>query len=204
MILVNKDTKLIVQGITGKMGATHTKRMLNYGTNIVAGVTPGKSGQEVHGVSVYDTVKAAVKETGANASVIFVPPYLTYDAASEALSAGIKLLVVITEGIPPLDTMKMVQEVKEHNAYLIGPNCPGIITPGQCLIGILPGSIFKSGPIGMISKSGTLTYEIALALTEANLGQSTCVGVGGDPFKGLDYKETLTLLKKIQKQKRLY
>ncbi len=196
MILVNKDTKLIVQGATGKMGAAHTKRMLNYGTNIVAGVTPGKSGQEVHGVPVYDTVKAAVRQTGANASVIFVPPYLTYDAASEALAAGIKLLVVITEGIPPLDTIKMVQEVKEQNAYLIGPNCPGIITPGQCLIGILPGSIFKSGPIGMISKSGTLTYEIALALTEANLGQSTCVGVGGDPIKGLDYKETLTLFAK--------
>jgi len=196
MILVNKDTKLIVQGATGKMGAAHTKRMLNYGTNIVAGVTPGKSGQEVHGVPVYDTVKAAVRQTGANASVIFVPPYLTYDAASEALAAGIKLLVVITEGIPPLDTMKMVQEVKEQNAYLIGPNCPGIITPGQCLIGILPGSIFKSGPVGMISKSGTLTYEIALALTEANLGQSTCVGVGGDPIKGLDYEETLTLFAK--------
>lgn len=193
MILVNKDTKLIVQGATGKMGAAHTKRMLEYGTKIVGGVTPGKSGQQIHGVPVFDTVKEAVKQTGANASVLFVPPYLSYDAASEALAAGIKLLVVITEGIPPLDTMKMVQEVKQHKAYLIGPNCPGIITPGQCLIGILPGSIFKSGPVGMVSKSGTLTYEIALALTEANLGQSTCVGVGGDPIKGLDYQETLML-----------
>jgi succinyl-CoA synthetase alpha subunit len=167
--------------------------MLDYGTNVVGGVTPGKSGQQIHGVPVFDTVKEAIKKTGANASVIFVPPYLSYDAASEALAAGIKLLVVITEGIPPLDTMKMVQEVKQQKAHLIGPNCPGIITPGQCLIGILPGSIFKSGPIGMISKSGTLTYEIALALTEANLGQSTCVGVGGDPIKGLDYQETLML-----------
>ncbi len=193
MILVNKETKVIVQGATGKMGATHTKRMLAYGTKIVAGVTPGKSGQTVHDVPVFDTVKAAVKETGANASVIFVPPYLAYEAASEALAAGIKLLTVITEGVPPLDTLKMVQEVKEEKAYLIGPNCPGIITPGQCLIGILPGSIFKSGPIGMVSKSGTLTYEIALALTEANLGQSTCIGVGGDPIKGLDYQEVLTL-----------
>lgn len=196
MILVGKDTKLIVQGATGKMGATHLQRMLNYGTNIVAGVTPGKAGQSVHGVPVYDTMKEAVKETGANASVIFVPPYLTYDAASEALAAGIKVLVIITEGIPPLDTMKIVQETKEHGAYLIGPNCPGIITPGQCLIGILPGSIFKSGPVGMVSKSGTLTYEIALALTEANLGQSTCVGIGGDPIKGLDYKEVLLLFEK--------
>ncbi len=194
MILVNKETKVIVQGATGKMGATHTKRMLAYGTKIVAGVTPGKAGETVHGVPVYDTVKAAVKHTGATVSVIFVPPYLSYDAASEALAAGIKLLVVITEGIPPLDTAKMVQEVKEKQAYLIGPNCPGIITPGQCLIGILPGSIFKSGPVGMVSKSGTLTYEIALALTDAGLGQSTCVGVGGDPIKGLDYQEVLTLI----------
>ena len=196
MILVNKETKVIVQGATGKMGATHTKLMLAYGTRIVGGVTPGKSGETVHGVPVYDTVKTAVKETGANASVIFVPPYLAYDAACEALAAGIKLLVVITEGIPPLDTVKMVQEVKAHQAYLIGPNCPGIITPEQCLIGILPGSIFKAGSIGMVSKSGTLTYEIALALTEANLGQSTCIGVGGDPIKGMDYEEVLTLFEK--------
>ncbi len=196
MILIDKETKVIVQGATGKMGATHTKLMLNYGTKIVAGVTPGKSGETVHGVPVYDTVKQALKATGATASVIFVPPYLAYDAASEALAAGIKLLVVITEGIPPLDTVKMVQEVKDHQAYLIGPNCPGIITPEQCLIGILPGSIFKAGPVGMVSKSGTLTYEIALALTEANLGQSTCIGVGGDPIKGMDYEETLTLFEK--------
>lgn len=193
MILVDKKTKVIVQGATGKMGSAHTKRMLAYGTQIVAGVTPGKSGESVFGIPVYDTVKTAVKETGASASVIFVPPYLTYDAASEALAAGIKLLVVITEGIPPLDTVKMVQDVKEHKAYLIGPNCPGIITPGQCLLGILPGSIFKAGPVGMVSKSGTLTYEIALALTDANLGQSTCLGIGGDPIKGLDYQEVLTL-----------
>jgi len=196
MILVNKDTKVIVQGATGKMGATHTKHMLNYGTKIVAGVTPGKGGENVHGVPIYDTVKAAVKKTNAQASVIFVPPYLAYDAATEALAAGIKLLVLITEGIPPLDTAKLVQEVKTRKAQLIGPNCPGIITPGQCLIGILPGQLFKAGPIGMVSKSGTLTYEIALALTKANLGQSTCVGTGGDPIKGLDYQETLSLFEK--------
>ncbi len=196
MILVNKNTKVIVQGATGKMGATHTKLMLNYGTKIVAGVTPGKGGENVHGVPIYDTVKAAVEKTGADASVIFVPPYLAYDAASEALAAGIKLLVLITEGMPPLDTAKLVQEVKEHKAQLIGPNCPGIITPEQCLIGILPGSLFKAGPVGMVSKSGTLTYEIALALTKSNLGQSTCVGTGGDPIKGLDYQEVLALFEK--------
>ncbi len=193
MILVDKHTKVIVQGITGKMGAAHTKRMIEYGTNIVGGVTPGKGGEKMHGAPVFDTVKQAVEATEATCSVIFVPPYLALDAGCEALDAGISLLVLITEGIPPLDTAKLVAQVKAKGAKLIGPNCPGIITPGQSLIGILPGSIFKSGPVGMVSKSGTLTYEIALALTESGLGQSTCVGTGGDPIKGLDYQECLTL-----------
>jgi succinyl-CoA synthetase alpha subunit len=199
VILVNKETKVIVQGATGKMGSAHTKRMKEYGTKIVGGVTPGKGGEEVPGVPgvpVFDTVHEAVEKTGATVSCIFVPPYLALDAAAEALDAGIELLVLITEGIPPQDTAKLVSKVKEKNARLIGPNCPGIITPGQCLIGILPGSIFKSGPVGMVSKSGTLTYEIALALSDANQGQSTCVGVGGDPVKGLEYPEVLTLFEK--------
>jgi succinyl-CoA synthetase alpha subunit len=196
VILVNKDTKVIVQGATGKMGGSHTKRMLDYGTKLVAGVTPGRGGEKAHGLPVYDTMAEAVRETGAETSVIFVPPYLALDAGIEALNAGIKLLVVITEGIPPQDTAKLVHYVNEKNAYLIGPNCPGIITPGECLIGILPGSIFKSGPVAMISKSGTLTYEIALALSDAGLGQSTCVGIGGDPIKGLDYQTLLTLFDK--------
>ncbi len=193
MILVDKHTKVVVQGATGKMGSSHTKRMLDYGTNIVAGVTPGKGGEKIHGVPVFDTVKEAVAATEATCSVIFVPPYLALDAGYEALDAGIELLVLITEGIPPLDTAKLVAAVKAKGAKLIGPNCPGIITPGQSLIGILPGSIFKSGPVGMVSKSGTLTYEIALALTDKGLGQSTCVGTGGDPVKGLDYKEVLQM-----------
>jgi succinyl-CoA synthetase alpha subunit len=182
-----------VQGATGKMGSAHTKRMIEYGTNIVGGTTPGKGGETIHGKPVFDTVLEAVEKTGATCSCIFVPPYLALDAGMEALDAGIKLLVLITEGMPPQDTAKLVAQVKAKDAKLIGPNCPGIITPGQSLIGILPGSIFKSGPVGMVSKSGTLTYEIALALTESGLGQSTCVGTGGDPIKGLDYKEVLSM-----------
>ena len=193
MILVDKNTKVIVQGATGKMGSAHTKRMIEYGTNIVGGTTPGKGGETIHGKPVFDTVLEAVEKTGATCSCIFVPPYLALDAGMEALDAGIKLLVLITEGMPPQDTAKLVAQVKAKDAKLIGPNCPGIITPGQSLIGILPGSIFKSGPVGMVSKSGTLTYEIALALTESGLGQSTCVGTGGDPIKGLDYKEVLSM-----------
>jgi succinyl-CoA synthetase alpha subunit len=175
------------------MGGAHTKRMRDYGTKVVAGVTPGKAGDTVHGIPVYDTVKEAVQETKADCSVIFVPPYLALDAGVEALDAGVRLLVVITEGIPPQDTAKLVHQAKQKGTLLIGPNCPGIISPGACLIGILPGSIFKAGPVGMVSRSGTLTYEIALALSDNNLGQSTCVGIGGDPIKGLDYQSLLTL-----------
>lgn len=193
MILVNKNTKVVVQGATGKMGNAHTKRMLAYGTQIVAGVTPGRGGEKVPGtdVPVYDTVREAVEATGATVSVIFVPPYLVLDAGCEAIDAGVELLVVITEGIPPQDTSKLVQKAKAAGVKMVGPNCPGVITPGETLLGILPGSIFKKGPVGMVSRSGTLTYEIALALTDANLGQSTCVGIGGDPVKGMEYPEVL-------------
>lgn len=191
MILVNKNTKVIVQGATGKMGASHTKRMLAYGTKIVGGITPGKGGETIHGVPVFDTVQEAVAATGANCSVIFVPPYLVLDAGCEAIEVGLDLVVVITEGIPPQDTAKLAATAKARGVRMIGPNCPGIITPGETLIGILPGVIFKSGPVGMISRSGTLTYEIALVLSDAGHGQSTCVGVGGDPIKGLGYPELL-------------
>ncbi|MGH9552204.1 MAG: succinate--CoA ligase subunit alpha, partial [Terriglobales bacterium] len=172
MILVNKETKVLVQGATGKMGSSHTKRMLTYGTKVVGGITPGKGGEKIHDIPVFDNVHEGVKATGATCSCIFVPPYLALDASLEALDAGINLLVLITEGIPPQDTAKLVAKVKESKARLIGPNCPGIITPGECLIGILPGMIFQPGPVGMVSKSGTLTYEIALALSDAKQGQS--------------------------------
>ncbi|MBX3076227.1 succinate--CoA ligase subunit alpha [Candidatus Obscuribacterales bacterium] len=193
MILIDKNTKVIVQGATGKMGSSHMKRMIAYGTKIVAGVTPGKGGTEVHGLPVFDSVREAVETTGATTSVIFVPPYLALDAGLEALDAGVELLVLITEGMPPQDTAKLVAAVKAKGARLVGPNCPGVITPGQCLIGILPGQIFSPGKVGMISRSGTLTYEIALALTDAGLGQSTCVGIGGDPIKGMGYQELLQM-----------
>ncbi len=194
MILVNKNTKVIVQGATGKMGAAHTKRMLSYGTQVVAGVTPGKGGEKVPGtdVPVFDTVREAAEKTGATCSVIFVPPYLVLDAGCEAIDAGMSLLVVITEGMPPQDTAKLTSMAKSRGVRMIGPNCPGIITPGQTLLGILPGMIFKPGPVGMVSRSGTLTYEIALALSDADHGQSTCVGIGGDPVKGMEYPEVLT------------
>ena len=192
MILVNKDTKVIVQGATGKMGSTHARRMIDYGTKVVAGVTPGKGGEKIHGVPVFDTVREAIDATGATCSCIFVPPYLALDAGLEALNAGISLIVLITEGIPPQDTAKLVAEVKAKGARLIGPNCPGVISPGECLVGILPGIIFKPGTVGMVSRSGTLTYEIALVLSDAGHGQSTCVGVGGDPIKGIGYPELLT------------
>lgn len=193
MILIDKNTKVIVQGATGKMGSSHMKRMIAYGTKIVAGVTPGKGGTEIHGLPVFDSVREAVETTGATTSVIFVPPYLALDAGLEALDAGVELLVLITEGMPPQDTAKLVAAVKAKGARLVGPNCPGVITPGQCLIGILPGQIFSPGKVGMISRSGTLTYEIALALTDAGLGQSTCVGIGGDPIKGMGYQELLQM-----------
>ena len=192
-ILINKETKIIVQGITGNMGKTHTALMLKYGTKVVSGVTPGKYGQEVNGVRVYDTVAHAKEKTGATVSCIFVPPYGVLDAAYEAYDAGIELVVIITEGIPPHDEVKIIQRASELGIKVIGPNCPGIITPDECLIGIHPGIIYKQGKVGMISRSGTLTYEVALALTNAGIGQSTCIGIGGDPVIGLGFIECLKL-----------
>ena len=192
-ILVNKETKLIVQGITGNMGKIHTSHMLRYGTKIVAGVTPGKGGENIEGIKVYDTVSEAKEKSGANATCVFVPAYFALDAALEAFDAGVELVVIITEGIPPHDEVKIIREAERKKIKVLGPNCPGIITPGECLIGIHPGIIYKPGKAGMISRSGTLTYEVALELTNASIGQSTCIGIGGDPVIGLGFIECLKL-----------
>lgn len=194
-ILVDEKTRLVVQGLTGREGAFHGKQMLDYGTNIVAGVTPGKGGQEQFGVPIFDTVAEAVKETGANASVIFVPAAASADSACEAAEAGIKLVVVITEHIPVLDMVRCKSYLTEKGAMLIGPNCPGIISPGKCKIGIQPGYIHKQGGIGLISRSGTLTYEAVHQLTSAGLGQSTCIGIGGDPVPGLAFIDLLKMFR---------
>lgn len=192
-VLINKNTKVIVQGITGSMGKTHAALMKKYGTNVVAGVTPGKGGQDVGGTPVYDTVLEAVQKTGANCSVIFVPPYLALDAALEAIDAGIPLISVITEGLPPQDAVKLHAAAEAKGVLVNGPNCPGIITPGECLIGIHPGSIYSPGRVGLISRSGTLTYEIGLGLKQAGIGISTAVGIGGDPIIGIDQIKSLEL-----------
>ena len=192
-ILVDKNTRLLVQGITGREGKFHTEQMLAYGTNVVAGVTPGRGGQEVLGVPVFDTVKEAVAETGANASVIFVPAPFAPDAIVEAADAGIPLVVCITEGIPALDMIPVVAYLDLHGVKLVGPNCPGLITPGECKVGIIPGNIVMPGPVGIVSRSGTLTYEVIWALTQRGIGQSTCVGIGGDPVNGLRFIEVLEL-----------
>ena len=192
-VLINKDTKVVVQGITGGMGKTHTALMKAYGTNIVAGVTPGKGGQEVEGIPVFDSVAEAVEKTGANCSVIFVPPYLCLDAALEAIDAGVPLISVITEGLPPQDAVKLHAAAEAKGTLVNGPNCPGIITPGECLIGIHPGSIYMPGTVGLISRSGTLTYEIGLGLKQAGIGLSTAVGIGGDPIIGIDQITSLKL-----------
>lgn len=195
-ILVNKNTKVVVQGITGKEGSFHATQCKAYGTQVVAGVTPGKAGQQVEGIPVFNTVEDAVRETGANCSLIFVPPAFAGDAIVEALDAGIELIVCITEGIPVRDMMMVKDYMKKNypNAKLIGPNCPGVITPGEAKVGIMPGHIFKRGNVGIVSRSGTLTYEASYQLTQYGLGQSTAVGIGGDPVHGLshkDVKETL-------------
>lgn len=190
-ILVNKNTKLVIQGITGRDGQFHAGKMKAYGTNIVAGVSPGKEGQEVDGIPVFNTVEAAVKATGANASIIFVPAAFAADAILEASYAGVELVVAISEGIPIQDMIRVTPVLKQNGTLLIGPNCPGLITPGESLIGILPANIFKKGNIGFISRSGTLTYEVVNLLTENDFGQTTCVGIGGDPVAGLYFIDLL-------------
>ena len=192
-ILVNKNTRLIVQGITGRDGGFHTSKMKAYGTNIVGGVSPGKGGQNVEGIPVFNTVEDAVKATQANTSIIFVPASVAADSILEAAEAGIELVIAITEGIPTLDMVRVMPYLKKKGTKLIGPNCPGLITPDEALVGILPGTIFKKGNVGLISRSGTLTYEMVNQLTTNGIGQSTCVGIGGDPVAGLYYQDLLEL-----------
>jgi succinyl-CoA synthetase alpha subunit len=192
-ILINKNTKLVVQGITGRDGSFHTGKMKDYGTNIVAGVSPGKGGQKVHDIPVFNTVEEAVQATGANASVIFIPAPLAGDAILEAADAGVELVVCISEGVPTLDMVKATNYLKKKGVKLIGANCPGLITPGESMIGILPVNIFLPGKIGLMSRSGTLTYLMVNLLTDAGMGQSTCVGIGGDPVAGLYYQELLQM-----------
>jgi succinyl-CoA synthetase alpha subunit len=191
-VFIDKDTRLIVQGITGRDGSFHAKQMMEYGTQVVAGVTPGKGGQKFEGsVPVFNTVEQAVKETGANTSVIYVPPPFAADAMMEAAAAGVKFVVCITEGVPVIDMLKVRPYVIEQGARLLGPNCPGAITPGQAKVGIIPGRICTPGNVGVVSRSGTLTYEVVNHLTRAGLGQSTCVGIGGDPINGTGFIDVL-------------
>jgi len=190
-ILVNKDTKLVVQGITGRDGKFHTGKMKEYGTNVVAGVSPGKEGETIDGIPVFNTVAHAVKATGANTSIIFVPAAFAADAILEASEAGIALVIAISEGVPIQDMIRITPILKINGTLLIGPNCPGLITPGEALVGILPAMIFKEGNIGFISRSGTLTYEVVNLLTLNDFGQTTCVGIGGDPVAGLYFIDLL-------------
>ena len=200
-ILINKNTRLIVQGITGRDGAFHTSKMKEYGTNVVGGISPGKGGTEIEGVPVFNTVEEAVKATGANASVIFVPAPFAGDAILEASFAGVELVICITEGVPVKDMIKVTPVLKLNGTKLIGANCPGLITVDECLIGILPGMIFKKGNVGLISRSGTLTYEVVNMLTESGLGQTTCVGIGGDSVSGLYFRDLLEMYENDPKTK---
>ncbi len=191
-IFVNGETRLLVQGITGKEGQFHTRQCIAYGTKVVAGVTPGKGGQDMDGVPVFNTVADARRQTGANASMIFVPPSFAADAILEATDAGIELVVCITEGVPVMDMLRVKNYLAKKNTRLIGPNCPGIITPGECKIGIMPAAIHTpGGPVGVVSRSGTLTYEVVHQLTAVGLGQTTCVGIGGDPVNGTGFLDCL-------------
>jgi succinyl-CoA synthetase alpha subunit len=191
--LVDDDTRVIVQGITGGEGRFHTEQMMTYGTNVVAGAVPGKGGQEVAGVPVYDTVQQAAREEDADASVVFVPPAFAGDALFEAIDADVELVVAITEGIPTQDVSRVYRRLKQTDTYMIGPNCPGIITPGEAKLGILPGNIFSPGNVGLVSRSGTLTYQVVDNLTDRGLGQSTAIGIGGDPIIGTDFVDALEL-----------
>ena len=191
-IFIDNDTRLIVQGITGRDGSFHTRQMIEYGTQVVGGVTPGKGGQKFDGkVPIFNTVVQAVKETGANTTVIYVPPMFAADAMMEAADAGIPFIVCITEGVPVLDMTRVYPFVKEKGARLLGPNCPGLISPGKSKVGIIPGRICTPGPIGLVSRSGTLTYEVVFQMTRANMGQTTCVGIGGDPINGTSFIDCL-------------
>jgi succinyl-CoA synthetase alpha subunit len=196
-VFIDKHTKLVIQGITGRDGSFHAKQMMEYGTQVVAGVTPGKGGQKFEGtVPIFNTVADAVQATGANTSVIYVPPPFAADAIMEATAAGVSLVVCITEGVPVLDMTKVYPFVQEHGVRLIGPNCPGLITPGEAKVGIIPGRICTPGPVGVVSRSGTLTYEVVYQLTRAGIGQTTCVGIGGDPINGTNFIDCLAAFEK--------
>jgi succinyl-CoA synthetase alpha subunit len=192
-ILIDKKSRLVVQGITGRDGGFHASKMKAYGTNVVAGTSPGKAGEQVDGIPVFNTVRDAVKESGADTSVIFVPAPFAKDAMMEAADAGVRLIVCITEGVPTLDVVEAYSYIRRKGARLIGPNCPGLISPGRSMVGIMPTMIFREGSTGVISRSGTLTYEVVYNLTEHGMGQSTAVGVGGDPVVGLYYRELLEM-----------
>jgi succinyl-CoA synthetase alpha subunit len=195
-ILVDKNTKLLVQGITGRDGSFHTEQMIEYGTNVVGGVTPKKGGQEIFGKPIFDTVKEAKEATGANASCIFVPPAFAAGAIVEAIEAGVEFVVAITEGVPVNDMVNVWAAIEGSGTRLLGPNCPGIITPGECKVGIMPGSIHQPGKVGVVSRSGTLTYEVVDQLTRVGIGQSTCIGIGGDPIIGTKFVDVLDLFEK--------